>query len=148
MYVAFPVRTDHYPAQLQDPGDQCGKGGSFFIHCRKSEKTVDKDCIEDNIAQYSAGTHSGCLGGMFRNLHDGQITLGDPCEKIRPAGDPQITDTDLDQHFFVCEDQHQISGEENTADEKQQTDSDRQSQTHTEQIIDGLFISSSPVLSA
>src|SRR5699024_2320641 len=52
MYVAFPVRTDHYPAQLQDPGDQCGKGGSFFIHCRKSEKTVDKDCIEDNIAQY------------------------------------------------------------------------------------------------
>ena len=132
MYVAFPVRADHYPAQFQDPGKQCGKGGALFIHCRKSQQPVDKDCIEDNIAQHGAGAYPGCLGGVFRNLHDGQITLGDPCKKIRPAGDLQITDTDLDQHLFVGEDQHQISGKEDTADEKKQADHSRQSKAHTE----------------
>ena len=132
MYVTFPVRADHHPAQFQDPGNQCGQGGPLFVHCRKAKQSVDKDSIEDNIGQYSAGTHSGCLGGMFRNLHDGQITLGNSCEEIGPAGELQIADTNLDQHFFICEDHHQVSGKENTACEKEETDDPSQSQAHTE----------------
>src|SRR5699024_4203785 len=65
MYVTFPVRADHYPAQFQDPGDQCGQGGPLFVHCRKAKQPVDKDGVEDDIAQYSAGTHPGCLSGVF-----------------------------------------------------------------------------------
>ena len=56
---------------------------------------------------------------MIRDLEQSEVCLGNPSEKIGPAGDAQVRRSDPDQLRLVRVDHHQILRDEKTSGPEQ-----------------------------
>ena len=83
---------------------------------------------------------------MFAGLHNNKITLGNSCQQIRKSCNPKISYTIIDQHIFICKDQHQIPSAEHARCKKYHRHQPAKPQCHTKNLIQGFNIAFSPIL--
>ena len=85
---------------------------------------------------------------MLRHLHYRQITLGNPRQQIRPAGNTQIRASYDNQRRIMCENMHQKPRRQFTCQEKNDGQDAAETKHQIKNILQCTPVSLSPVLRA
>ncbi len=107
------------PDNLDDSRQQrCGRG-SAHSHGGQPEQPEDENRVEENVEDNSGRADHRSHGHMIRDLEQSEVCLGNPSEKIGPAGDAQVRRSDPDQLRLVRVDHHQIFRDEKASGPEQ-----------------------------
>ena len=138
----------HGTDKLCDPRDQRCDRRTLYPHRRKSEPAIDKDCIHYDVQDHRHTADPRSLTCMLADFHHRQIALRQSGQQIRPACDPQIRGSRLNQYIFICKNSHQQFREKTACNKGQDGNGACQAKRQTENIVHCLFITLSPVLCA
>ena len=141
-YPGIAEGQDHF----QDPGAQRSQRSTCNAHGRQAEKSENEDRVHHDIAQQRTEIHHCRHDHPLHTPHNIQVSLGHTDHNISKSHDPEILHAFRDHCRVAGKDLHQKLRYGKGRNGKECSHCHSRFHGHSQDLLDGLHITFSPVL--